>query len=139
MTALSVPPPSSSAARPSVTCSHCGAELTADAFASALLAALQSSPAPEVPVDPPRSSDPAGLLRPREREVARLLGEGWRVVTIAQRLGISEHTVRKHLRGAYTALGVHSQAQLVECLRATDIPESRVLRAVDPARVELPG
>ena len=131
MTALSVPPPSTHPARPSVTCSHCGAELTADAFASALLAALQSPPAPDAPVDPPRPVDPAGRLRPREREVARLLGEGWRVVSIAERLGISEHTVRKHLRGAYTAFGVHSQAQLVECIRATDVSDSRALRAVE--------
>jgi DNA-binding NarL/FixJ family response regulator len=120
-------------------CSHCGAELTADTFASALLAALQSSPAPEPTVDPPRPAVPDGLLRPREREVAQLLGEGWRVATIARRLGISEHTVRKHLRGAYNALGVHSQAQLVECMRASELPEPRALRAVEPHDAEPRG
>lgn len=57
-------------------------------------------------------------LSPREGEVLRLLARGRDVATIAERLGISENTVREYVKGVYGKLDVHSRQQiidLVEC------------------------
>jgi DNA-binding CsgD family transcriptional regulator len=47
----------------------------------------------------------------REAEVAMRLAEGASNASIAQALGISEHTARHHTRHVLTKLGVHSRAQ----------------------------
>ncbi|MDR1184884.1 MAG: LuxR C-terminal-related transcriptional regulator, partial [Coriobacteriales bacterium] len=52
-------------------------------------------------------------LTPRESDVAYLLVAGYTVGAIAQRLGISAGTVRKHMANIYGKLGVHSRTQLV--------------------------
>ncbi len=57
-------------------------------------------------------------LSRREREVVAELTRGGRVPTIAQRLSISPTTVRNHLQRIFWKLGVHSQAELVEYVRA---------------------
>ena len=54
----------------------------------------------------------AGLLTPRERDVARLVAAGQRNRTIAVSLGISEGTVKMHLHNVYTKLGLESRTQL---------------------------
>jgi PAS domain S-box-containing protein len=56
-------------------------------------------------------------LSPRELEVVGLLLEGHRVVSIADELGVSEHTVRNHLKSIFRKLDVHSQADLVRHVR----------------------
>jgi PAS domain S-box-containing protein len=55
-------------------------------------------------------------LTRREREVTVLLRDGLRVSTIAQRLGLSQSTVRNHLSAVFAKLGVRSQAELLELL-----------------------
>lgn len=60
------------------------------------------------------------LLSSREREVLGLLAAGLRVPTIARRLFISQHTVRNHLKAIFRKVGVASQAELMEYLRADD-------------------
>ncbi len=57
-------------------------------------------------------------LSPRTRAVAVHAAEGLPNRAIAARLGISENTVRDHLRRAYTALDVHNRVQLSQRLRA---------------------
>jgi len=52
-------------------------------------------------------------LTPREVEVVRLLSEGCTYARIAQRLGISEHTVTSHIKNAYRKLDVHTAAAAV--------------------------
>jgi DNA-binding CsgD family transcriptional regulator len=47
-----------------------------------------------------------------------LLLEGHRVVSIAAELGVSEHTIRNHLKSIFRKLGIHSQAELVRHVRA---------------------
>lgn len=47
-----------------------------------------------------------------ESQVARLAAEGYTVLNIAARLGVSEATVRTHLRRVYVKLGVHGRAEL---------------------------
>ena len=48
-------------------------------------------------------------LTPRQREVLRMLAEGAPAKVISLRLGISETTVRNHIRSILLELGCHSQ------------------------------
>jgi len=52
-------------------------------------------------------------LTPREREVITLIGEGLRNKQIAQRLFISETTVRHHLTSIFSKLHVSERLELV--------------------------
>jgi DNA-binding NarL/FixJ family response regulator len=65
----------------------------------------------------PRSSgaqlyDDASGLTPREREIAALVGQGYRYREIAEMLSISEQTVKNHLRNMFHKLGVSDRLQL---------------------------
>ena len=61
------------------------------------------------------------LLSRRERDVVTHLLQGHRVVSIAELLEVSEHTVRNHLKSIFRKLGVHSQAELVDRLHSTPV------------------
>jgi two-component system nitrate/nitrite response regulator NarL len=69
-------------------------------------------------VDLPGSTDSAQPpligLRPREQEVVRLLLQHLRVPAIARRLGISQQTVRNHLKSVFRRTGVRSQQELLD-------------------------
>ena len=52
-------------------------------------------------------------LSPRQQEVLVLLSEGVRAKQIAARLGLSEPTVRNHIRTILRKLGCHSQLEAV--------------------------
>jgi DNA-binding NarL/FixJ family response regulator len=69
-------------------------------------------------VDLPGNSDsgvpPLVGLRPREQEVVRLLLQHLRVPAIARRLGISQQTVRNHLKSVFRRTGVRSQQELLD-------------------------
>jgi len=58
-----------------------------------------------------RDSDLEALPK-RAREVARLAGAGLTNAAIAWRLGISENTVRDHLKRVYRLLDIHNRVQL---------------------------
>ena len=87
-----------------------------------LIAAVAS----DVPVDDDHRAAPrhhAGAARPperldpltaRERQIVDLLANGARVVTIAQRLQISSHTVRNHLKSVFKKLNLSGQHELFE-------------------------
>ncbi|HEV8392635.1 MAG TPA: response regulator transcription factor [Vicinamibacterales bacterium] len=53
-------------------------------------------------------------LRPREQQVVRLLLQHLRVPAIAKRLGISQQTVRNHLKSVFRRTGVRSQQELLD-------------------------
>jgi len=53
-------------------------------------------------------------LRPREEEIVRLLLQHMRVPAIADRLGLTQQTIRNHLKGVYRRLGVTSQQELLD-------------------------
>lgn len=53
------------------------------------------------------------LLAHRENEVATLVAEGMTNRTIAERLGVSVHTVSNHLFRIYEKLGISSRVELV--------------------------
>lgn len=59
-----------------------------------------------------RPRDPDGLT-PREREVIRLVGDGFSNKQIAQRLGIAERTAKFHVRQIMAKLGADNRAQAV--------------------------
>ena len=52
-------------------------------------------------------------LTPREKEVLRLLAEGYPSRSIAAEMGISYTTVRTHIRGLGSKLAVHSKLEAV--------------------------
>lgn len=61
----------------------------------------------------PRAHGGEDPLSARQHRVVELLGEGLRVNEIALRLGISETTVRNHVRAILSRLGCHSQLEAV--------------------------
>ena len=64
-----------------------------------------------------------------ESRVAQLAAQGFTVLNIATQLGVSEATVRTHLRRVYVKLGVHGRAELACVLLRTTPP-------VTPQRVD---
>jgi DNA-binding NarL/FixJ family response regulator len=52
-------------------------------------------------------------LTPREQEVLSLVADGLRNRAIAERLGISEHTVKFHLAAVFGKLGATSRTDAV--------------------------
>ncbi|MBW2273137.1 MAG: PAS and helix-turn-helix domain-containing protein [Deltaproteobacteria bacterium] len=69
-----------------------------------------------------------GSLSKREKEVLLPLISGDRVPAIAEQLHISPHTVRNHLKSIYRKLGVESQSELIQRVRAL----SEESKAVQP-------
>ncbi|MCH7551568.1 MAG: response regulator transcription factor [Proteobacteria bacterium] len=57
--------------------------------------------------------DPFEHLTRREREVLSALAQGWSNTRISARLGISENTVKYHLKLIYDKLGVPNRATAV--------------------------
>ncbi len=58
---------------------------------------------------------------PREEEVVRLLQEGLTAAAIADRLGITGHTVRDHLRHVYRKTGTGTRRQLLGLLQSATL------------------
>jgi len=56
---------------------------------------------------------PVEELTPRERHVLQLLAEGLPNKAIADRLGISEHTVKFHVSAIMSKLGAQSRTEAV--------------------------
>jgi len=54
-----------------------------------------------------------GSLTCRERQVAILVAQGGSNKNIAQQLGISQHTVGRHLKNIFAKLQIHSRTSLI--------------------------
>jgi DNA-binding CsgD family transcriptional regulator len=67
---------------------------------------------------PDLAADDLGIT-PRERTVLRLVSEGLTSAAAGRRLGISPHTVNKHLENAYRKLGTRDRVTAV--LRAREL------------------
>jgi len=96
-----------------------GAARHDDARARLLEGALHRIAQELARVDLPGAADgtappPLFGLRPREQEVVRLLLQHLRVPAIARRLGISQQTVRNHLKSVFRRTGVRSQQELLD-------------------------
>jgi len=59
------------------------------------------------------TSDPLKELTGRERELLAALANGWTNLQIASRIGISQNTVKYHLKNLYDKLGVNNRAMAV--------------------------
>ena len=74
-----------------------------------------ADPAEQAPERPTESVH----LTPRQMDVLRHLALGQSTPTIADKLGIANETVRNHIRGLTSRLGVHSRLEAV--LRAHEL------------------
>ena len=63
------------------------------------------------------TSGPLARLTPRERAIVQMVGDNLRTRAIAERLGISEGTVKVHLHNAYEKLGLTSRVEIVLMMR----------------------
>lgn len=73
--------------------------------------AFARSFAPSAPAEPP--AELAEPLTPREFEVLQRLTQGLSNKQIAQRLGVSEHTVKFHVNAILGKLGVQSRSEAI--------------------------
>jgi DNA-binding NarL/FixJ family response regulator len=78
-------------------------------IASILNERINQSAAPEQNVETPKIA----LLTERERQVIKLIGEGLKNKQIAERMIISEATVRHHLTSIFAKLGVADRFELI--------------------------
>jgi DNA-binding NarL/FixJ family response regulator len=98
--------------------------LLKDADPADLLAGVRAVARGESPLDPRAArqllrsragaapgDDPAAQLSPREVEVLRLVVDGLLNKQIAQRLGITERTVKAHLTSVFQRIGVADRTQ----------------------------
>ena len=67
--------------------------------------------------DTPRRPAAFASLTDREFEVAELIARGNSMAAIAERLVISENTVRTHAKHIYTKLDIHRRQELLDMLR----------------------
>ncbi len=72
------------------------------------------------PEEPDAQSDWERLTA-RESQVARLVGEGLKHSQIAERLGISGHTVKNHLRHIFLKLDIRSRVELAVYAHSGDL------------------
>jgi len=85
--------------------------------AAGVLAILQPvSPMPQQWIE---SFSQAHGLSPREEQTMQLLLEGLATTAIADRLSISRHTVRDHLKHLYRKTGTRSRGELVSLVAAS--------------------
>ena len=95
-------------------------EADAESLAAALRSVAQGlasfDPALAAALIPPQDqapTPPAEELTPRELEVLRLVAQGLPNKAIAQRLDISEHTIKFHVNAILGKLGVQSRTEAV--------------------------
>ncbi|HWM93738.1 MAG TPA: alpha/beta fold hydrolase, partial [Thermoanaerobaculia bacterium] len=68
-------------------------------------------------------------LSPREREVLGLISEGFANAEIAERLGISDKTVRNHVSNLFDKLGVWTRAQAIVFARDRGFRSAKAAKA----------
>jgi DNA-binding NarL/FixJ family response regulator len=64
-----------------------------------------------------RAGGNLGALSARQREILGLVDKGLSNAQIAERLFLSESTVKQHLRGAYKVLGVTNRTEAAALVR----------------------
>ena len=81
------------------------------------------------PADP--EAERVATLTPREREVVALVGEGLKNEQIAERLYVSEKTVRNNLTVIYDKLGVSNRLELILFAQRSGLAEMPGRKASD--------
>ncbi|MEU3887712.1 LuxR C-terminal-related transcriptional regulator [Streptomyces sp. NPDC029041] len=77
--------------------------------AAELVAAIRDAAAPDTPVPPDKGGFP---LSARERQVLRLIADGYTHDQTARRLGLSPHTINTYVKRAKGKLGLGNKAEL---------------------------
>lgn len=70
----------------------------------------------------PREPDPLAALTRRERDVLACMVEGMAQAEMAERLCLSRHTVRTHVRNILGKLGAHSTLEVAALVRRLEEP-----------------
>jgi two-component system nitrate/nitrite response regulator NarP len=65
---------------------------------------------------------PLDQLTPRELDVARLVAEGKRNLAIAQKMGVTEGSVKVYLSRIYEKTGLGSRTELALCMARSQLP-----------------
>ncbi len=65
------------------------------------------------------------VLSSRQWEILELLAEGLTNAQIAQRLYLTESTIKQHLRHAYKQLGVKNRTEAAKLFRKEEAPRAR--------------
>ena len=63
------------------------------------------------------ASSRLAVLSERERSVVALYAQGYSLVRVAERLGITRSTAQSHIKAAYRKLDVHTRDELIERVR----------------------
>jgi DNA-binding CsgD family transcriptional regulator len=63
-------------------------------------------------------SSPRTILSSRQKEILGLVGEGLSNAQIAERLFLSESTIKQHLRAAHKVLGANNRTEAVRLIRS---------------------
>jgi DNA-binding NarL/FixJ family response regulator len=87
--------------------------------------AVESAPAPEpdppTVIVPPPTPAPGVALTRREQEILELIAAGLSTREMAERLGVSENTVKSHASRLFDKLGVRRRTQAVQSARAAGL------------------
>jgi len=62
-------------------------------------------------------------LTPRQMEVLALLAEGYPNKRICQKLSLTDHTVKTHIKSLYSMLGVHNRTECAKLARSMGLVE----------------
>ena len=76
------------------------------------LSLLMKAPMPQKEDPPDKATE--HILSPREMEVLKLMVDGYDYRSVAEKLFLSTHTVRKHIANIYTKLHVTSKAHAIK-------------------------
>jgi DNA-binding CsgD family transcriptional regulator len=71
-------------------------------------------------VSRPRAKTGWDSLTDSELKVVNLIGQGATNQSVAQRLHVTPHTVKAHLRNAFAKLGINSRVELNQLVRGAD-------------------
>lgn len=83
------------------------------------------SEAPTPPQPAPQSATPIAALSPREYQVLTDITRGFSHDEIAQRLGVSRHTLLTYVRRIYVKLDVHSKVEAINVARTQGLLDDR--------------
>lgn len=92
---------------------HIFRDITGEVEAKRLVGRLAAFAARYAPEEVATTAQPEAKLTAREVDVLRLLSQGLSTRAIAERLRISQTTVRNHIQGILSKLGVHTRLEAV--------------------------
>ena len=89
--------------------------------APAVESAPAAEPDPPTVIVPPPAPAPGVALTRREQEILELIAAGLSTREMAERLGVSENTVKSHASRLFDKLGVRRRTQAVQSARAAGL------------------